>query len=131
MDIVQPEGWARPRGYSNAIVAEGRFMFIAGQIGWDANQQLVGDDFIDQLRQALRNIRTLLETAGTGPGALVRLTWYVTDIADYRDRVAEVGQVYRETLGKVFPAMAVVAVSALVEPGAKVEIEATAELPRS
>jgi enamine deaminase RidA (YjgF/YER057c/UK114 family) len=131
MDIVQPEGWARPRGYSNAIVAEGRFMFIAGQIGWDANQQLVGDDFIDQLRQALRNICTLLETAGTGPGALVRLTWYVTDIADYRDRVAEVGQVYRETLGKVFPAMAVVAVSALVEPGAKVEIEATAELPRS
>ncbi len=131
MDIVQPEGWARPRGYSNAIVAEGRFMFIAGQIGWDANQQLVGDDFIDQLRQALRNIRTLLETAGTGPGALVRLTWYVTDIADYRDHVAEVGQVYRETLGKVFPAMAVVAVSALVEPGAKVEIEATAELPRS
>lgn len=131
MDIVQPEGWARPRGYSNAIVAEGRFLFIAGQIGWDANQQLVGDDFIDQLRQALRNIRTLLESAGSGPEALVRLTWYVTDIADYRARVAEVGQVYRETLGKVFPAMAVVAVSALVEPGAKIEIEATAELPRS
>ncbi|NQV79189.1 MAG: RidA family protein [Alphaproteobacteria bacterium] len=130
MEIVQPDGWARPHGYSNGIAAEGRFLFVAGQIGWDAQQNLVGPDFIDQLRQALINIRAILETAAVGPEALVRLTWYVTDIADYRARVAEVGTVYREVLGKVFPAMAVVAVSELVEPGAKVEIEATAVLPR-
>ena len=130
MEIIQPEGWARPRGYSNGIVAEGRFLVVAGQIGWDAEQRLVGPDFVDQLRQALLNIRAVLETAGAGPESLVRLTWYVTDIADYRSRVADVGAVYREVLGKVFPVMAVVAVSELVEPGAKVEIEATAVLPR-
>ncbi|MDA0368724.1 MAG: RidA family protein [Proteobacteria bacterium] len=130
MEIVQPDGWARPQGYSNGIAAEGRFLFVAGQIGWDAQRNLVGPDFIDQLRQALINIRAVLEAAAVGPEGLVRLTWYVTDIADYRARVAEVGTVYRDVLGKVFPAMAVVAVSELVEPGAKVEIEATAVLPR-
>mgnify|MGYP002640150575 FL=1 len=130
MEIVQPDSWARPQGYSNGIAAEGRFLFVAGQIGWDAQQNLVGVDFIDQLRQALLNIRAVLEAAAVGPEALVRLTWYVTDIGDYRARVAEVGTVYREVLGKVFPAMAVVAVSELVEPGAKIEIEATAVLPR-
>ncbi|MEQ9449597.1 MAG: RidA family protein, partial [Rhodospirillaceae bacterium] len=93
-------------------------------------QRLVGPDFVDQLRQALLNIRAVLATAGVGPETLVRLTWYVTDIADYRSRVADVGAVYREVLGKIFPVMAVVAVSELVEPGAKVEIEATAVLPR-
>ncbi len=131
MEAVLPEGWARPRGYSNGIVAEGRFLFVAGQIGWDAEQNLVGEDFVDQLRQALLNIRAILETAGAGPEALVRLTWYVTDIEDYRSRVADVGAAYREVLGKVFPVMAVVAVNDLVEPGAKIEIEATAELPTS
>lgn len=130
MEIIQPDGWARPRGYSNGIVAEGRFLVVAGQIGWDADQRLVGPDFVDQLRQALLNIRAVLATAGVGPETLVRLTWYVTDIADYRSRVADVGAVYREVLGKIFPVMAVVAVSELVEPGAKVEIEATAVLPR-
>ncbi|MDA1057373.1 MAG: RidA family protein [Proteobacteria bacterium] len=130
MEIVQPDGWARPQGYSNGIAAEGRFLFVAGQIGWDEQRNLVGPDFIDQLRQALINIRAVLEAAAVGPEGLVRLTWYVTDIADYRARVAEVGTVYRDVLGKVFPAMAVVAVSELVEPGAKVEIEATAVLPR-
>ncbi|MEQ8248747.1 MAG: RidA family protein [Alphaproteobacteria bacterium] len=130
MEIIQPDGWARPRGYSNGIVAEGRFLVVAGQIGWDADQRLVGPDFVDQLRQALLNIRAVLATAGVGPETLVRLTWYVTDIADYRSRVADVGAVYREVLGKIFPVMAVVAVSELVEPGAKVEIEATAILPR-
>ena len=130
MEIIQPAGWARPRGYSNGIAAEGRFLFVAGQIGWDAEQRLVGPDFVDQLRQALHNIRAVLETAGVGPESLVRLTWYVTDIADYRTRVADVGAAYREVLGKVYPVMAVVAVSDLVEPGAKIEIEATAVLPR-
>ncbi len=130
MEIIQPAGWARPRGYSNGIAAEGRFLFVAGQIGWDAEQRLVGPDFVDQLRQALHNIRAVLETAGVGPESLVRLTWYVTDIADYRARVADVGAAYREVLGKVYPVMAVVAVSDLVEPGAKIEIEATAVLPR-
>jgi len=130
VEIIQPAGWARPRGYSNGIAAEGRFLFVAGQIGWDAEQRLVGPDFVDQLRQALHNIRAVLETAGVGPESLVRLTWYVTDIADYRARVADVGAAYREVLGKVYPVMAVVAVSGLVEPGAKIEIEATAVLPR-
>ena len=130
MEIIQPAGWARPRGYSNGIAAEGRFLFVAGQIGWDAEQRLVGPDFVDQLRQALHNIGAVLETAGVGPESLVRLTWYVTDIADYRARVADVGAAYREVLGKVYPVMAVVAVSDLVEPGAKIEIEATAVLPR-
>ena len=130
MEIIQPAGWARPRGYSNGIAAEGRFLFVAGQIGWDAEQRLVGPDFVDQLRQALHNIRAVLETAGVGPESLVRLTWYVTDIADYRTRVAYVGAAYREVLGKIYPVMAVVAVSDLVEPGAKIEIEATAVLPR-
>jgi enamine deaminase RidA (YjgF/YER057c/UK114 family) len=130
VEIIQPAGWGRPRGYSNGIAAEGRFLFVAGQIGWDAEQRLVGPDFVDQLRQALHNIRTVLETAGVGPESLVRLTWYVTDIADYRARVADVGAAYREVLGKIYPVMAVVAVSDLVEPGAKIEIEATAVLPR-
>lgn len=130
MEILQPDGWAKPRGYSNGAVAEGRFVILAGQIGWDANQELVSDDFVAQLRQALLNIRTLLETAGTTPEALVRLTWYVTDMSAYRSRVREVGAAYQDVLGKVFPPMAVVAVTELVEPGAMVEIEATAVLPR-
>ena len=130
MDILQPDGWAKPRGYSNGGVAEGRFIFLAGQIGWDADQKLVSDDFVAQLRQALLNIRTLLETAGTTPAALVRLTWYVTDMSAYRGRVREVGAAYQDVLGKIFPPMAVVAVTELVEPGAMVEIEATAVLPR-
>jgi enamine deaminase RidA (YjgF/YER057c/UK114 family) len=129
MEILQPDGWAKPRGYSNGGIAEGRFVILAGQIGWDANQNLVSDDFVAQLRQALLNIRTLLETAGATPDALVRLTWYVTDMAAYRNRVREVGKAYQEVLGKVFPPMAVVAVTELVEPGAMIEIEATAVLP--
>jgi enamine deaminase RidA (YjgF/YER057c/UK114 family) len=129
MEILDPDGWAKPRGYSNGAVAEGRFVFLAGQIGWNADQKLVSDDFVAQLRQALLNIRTLLETAGATPDALVRLTWYVTDMSAYRNRVREVGAAYQEVLGKVFPPMAVVAVTELVEPGAKVEIEATAVFP--
>jgi len=130
MEILNLDGWAKPRGYSNGAVAEGRFVILAGQIGWDAEQKLVSDDFVAQLRQALLNIRTLLETAGATPDALVRLTWYVTDMSAYRGRVREVGAAYQEVLGKVFPPMAVVAVTELVEPGAMVEIEATAVLPR-
>ena len=130
MDILEPDNWAKPRGYSNGGIADGRFVFLAGQIGWDANQKLVSNDFVAQLRQALLNIKILLETADTTPAALVRLTWYVTDMSAYRSRIGEVGAAYRDVLGKVFPPMAVVAVTELVELGAMVEIEATAVLPR-
>jgi len=130
MDILEPDDWAKPRGYSNGSIADGRFVFLAGQIGWDANQKLVSNDFVAQLRQALLNIKILLETSDTTPAALVRLTWYVTDMPAYRSRIREVGAAYRDVLGKVFPPMAVVAVTELVELGAMVEIEATAVLPR-
>ena len=127
--MILPEGWARPKGYSNAILAEGRTLFIAGQIGWDGNEQFVGDDFIDQVRQALQNTVTLLETAGGGPQHLARMTWYLADKKEYLARISEVGQVYREVIGKHYPAMTAVEVTALIEDRAKVEIESTAVIP--
>jgi enamine deaminase RidA (YjgF/YER057c/UK114 family) len=125
-DILQPPGWTRPRGYSNGIVAEGRQVFVAGQIGWDAEQKVVSDDFAMQTRQALSNIIDVLACAGAGPGNIVRLTWYVTSRDEYNGAIAEIGASYRELFGKNFPAMSVVIVAALLEPRAKVEIEATA-----
>jgi enamine deaminase RidA (YjgF/YER057c/UK114 family) len=109
-------------------VAEGRFLAIAGQIGWNDSQELVGDDFLEQAGQALRNIVTVLRAAGGEPADLVRLTWYVTDKQEYRDNVAALGKAYREIVGAHFPAMALVQVADLLEDGAKVEIEATAVL---
>ena len=126
---VQPEGWPTPRGYANGVVATGRQLFIGGQIGWNAEQRFEAHDFVGQMRQALLNIRAVLEAAGGAPDHLVRLTWYVTDKAEYLARQREVGAAYREVLGKVFPAMTMVVVSALVEDEALVEIEATAVLP--
>jgi enamine deaminase RidA (YjgF/YER057c/UK114 family) len=124
--ILQPEGWARPRGYANGIAAEGRQVFVSGQIGWDAEQRIVSDDFVLQTRQALANIVDVLACAGAGPGDLVRLTWYVTSRDEYTASLAEIGAIYRELMGRNFPAMSVVVVAALLEPRAKVEIEATA-----
>lgn len=128
-DSVNPEGWPRPSGYANGIVAEGRYLAISGQIGWDERNVLVGDDFVAQTRQALRNVVAVLRAAGGGPEHLVRLTWYITDKNEYRANLRGLGEAYREIVGAHYPAMALVQVAALLEEGAKVEIEATAVLP--
>lgn len=130
MQILQPPGWRRPKGYSNGIAADGRLVMTGGLIGWNADEEIVSDDFVDQFRQVLLNIKAVLAEAGAGPEHLVRLTWYVTDKAEYLARAADVGAAYRDVLGRVYPAMAVVEVSALMEDRAKVEIEATAVIPR-
>ena len=129
MEIVHPEGWAPAKGYANGVVATGRQLFVGGQIGWNAEQRFEHHDFVGQMRQALRNIRAVLEAAGGAPEHLVRLTWYVTDKREYLACQREVGAAYREVLGRHFPAMTMVVVSALIEDEALVEIEATAVLP--
>jgi len=126
MEILLPDGWPRPSGYSHGVAAEGRMVFVAGQIGWDSTQTFRSDDFVEQVRQALENTLAVLAAAGAGPDHLVRMVWYVTDKDDYVNRLKEVGQVYREVIGKHYPAMTLVEVSALLEPRAKVEIETTA-----
>jgi enamine deaminase RidA (YjgF/YER057c/UK114 family) len=126
---ILADGWQRPKGYSNAVLAEGRMLFIAGQIGWDENEQFVGDDFIDQVRQALSNTVALLQAAGAGPQHLTRMTWYLTDKREYLARLRELGQVYREVIGNHYPAMTALEVTALIEDRAKVEIESTAVIP--
>ena len=131
MRILQPSSWPRPKGYANGVAAEGELVFTAGQIGWNAEERFDSDDLVDQIRQALSNVRAVLAEAGAGPEHLVRLTWYVTDIEGWRARPAEIGAAYRDVFGKTFPPMACVAVAALVEPRAKVEIEATAVIPRT
>jgi enamine deaminase RidA (YjgF/YER057c/UK114 family) len=124
-----PDGWPRGSGYSHAVVAEGRAIYIAGQIGWDpVSLQLANGGLIGQTRQALQNVVAVLASAGAGPAELVRLTWFVTDRDAYLVARQAMGEVYREVIGRYFPAMSVVFVSALVEPGALVEIEATAVL---
>jgi enamine deaminase RidA (YjgF/YER057c/UK114 family) len=127
-EILQPPGWARPRGYANGVAAEGRQIFVAGQIGWDAEQKFFSDDFAAQARQALANIVAVLACAGARPEHIVRLTWYVTSRDEYDASLAAIGASYREIIGRNFPAMSVVVVAGLVEPRAKVEIEATAVL---
>jgi len=130
-DTINPPGWPRPSGYSNGVVAEGRFLAISGQIGWDETNALVGDDFLAQARQALGNVVAVLRAAGGEPSHLVRLTWYVVDKSEYRANLAALGAAYREIVGATYPAMALVQVAGLLEEGAKVEIEATAVLPRT
>ena len=125
MQILQPPGWARPRGYSNGIAAAGETIFLAGQIGWDSEGRFA-TGLAAQARQALDNIVTLLAEAGAGPQHIVRLTWYVTDLRAYRASLSEVGVAYRAVMGRHFPTMSVIGVSELVEQQALVEIEATA-----
>jgi enamine deaminase RidA (YjgF/YER057c/UK114 family) len=125
-EILEPPGWARPRGYANGVAATGKQVFVAGQIGWDEKQRIVGDDFAAQTRQALANVVAVLACAGARPEHLVRLTWYVTSRDEYNAALAAVGAAYRELIGRHFPAMSVIVVAGLVEPRAKVEIEATA-----
>jgi len=126
---VLPDGWKRPSGYSAGVVAEGRLLFVSGQIGWDEREQFVADDIAGQAAQALRNVAAVVRAAGGEPRDVVRLTWYVTSKRDYVDARKAIGAAYRELFGKHYPAMSVVEVSALVEDRAKVEIEATAVLP--
>jgi enamine deaminase RidA (YjgF/YER057c/UK114 family) len=128
-ESLNPKGWKQPRGYSNGVAASGRLLFLGGTIGWNGQQEFESDDFIDQVAQALRNIVEVLAEGGAGPEHLVRLTWYVTDRDEYVARLKEMGGVYREIIGKHYPAMALVQVVALVEQRAKVEIEATAVVP--
>ncbi len=128
MRVLHPEGWPRPRGYSNGIAAEGRLVFVAGQVGWDESQVFRSDDLVEQVRQALKNTLAVLAEAGAGPEHVVRMTWYITDKGDYLDRSEEIGAVYRALMGRHYLAMAMVEVSALMEDLAKVEIETTAVL---
>lgn len=132
---INPGAWRRPSGYSNGVVAEGRYLAISGQIGWNERGELVSDEFVAQARQALNNVMTVLRAAGGGGEHLIRLTWYITDKGEYRAALKELGAAYRAIVGEHYPAMALVQVADLLEDGAKVEIEATAvlpaELPRS
>ena len=129
MKTLQPPGWAPAKGYANGIAARGTQIFVGGQIGWNALQQFESDDFIAQTAQALRNIVAVLQEAGAGPEHMVRMTWYIVERVEYNARLKELGQVYREVMGRHFPAMSCVQVVALMEARAKVEIEVTAVLP--
>jgi enamine deaminase RidA (YjgF/YER057c/UK114 family) len=129
MEILQPPGWARPRGYSNGVAASGRMVCVSGMIGWDAEGVFHTDDFAGQVRQALLNIVAVLKEAGAGPEHIVRMTWYVVDKNEYVAAYKEVGAVYREIIGPHYPAMTAVQVAGLVEDRARVEIEVTAVAP--
>ena len=129
MKKLQPPGWAESRGYANGVLARGALIFVGGQIGWNASQEFESDDFIAQTRQALINVAAVLKAGGAGPEHMVRMTWYVTDRIEYSTRLKELGGVYREVMGKNFPAMTCVEVSGLVEDRAKIEIEVTASIP--
>ena len=129
MEILQPEGWRSPSGYSNGIKVEGEMIFVAGQVGWNEDCRFETDDFPGQVRRALENIVAVLATGGAGPEHVVRMTWYVTDVAEYRSSKKELGGIYLEVIGEHYPAMTLFQVASLVDEGAKVEIEATAVIP--
>ena len=129
MKIIQPEGWARPRGYSNGLLAEGRVLAIGGQIGWNAQQIFECHDFLGQFDQAMANILAVLQTAGGRPEDIIRMTIYVTDLDAYRASLSELGPIWKKHMGRWYPAMALVGVTGLVEAEALLEIETTAVLP--
>jgi enamine deaminase RidA (YjgF/YER057c/UK114 family) len=129
MDILQPPGWVRPKGYSNGVAARGRQIYVSGMIGWDAKGRFQTDDFVAQSRQALENVVAVLREAGAGPEHIVRMTWYVLDRHEYLEAGAALGAAYREVIGRNYPAMSAVQVAALMEERARVEIEVTAVIP--
>lgn len=129
LELLQPKNWLPPKGYSNGVAAEGRQVFVAGQIGWNERCELVSDDFVRQVERALANIVQVLAEAGGEPRHLTRLTWFITDKAAYVARQKEIGEAYRRVIGRHFPAMTLVVVAGLLEQGAKVEIEGTAVIP--
>ena len=126
---LTPPGWTRGKGYSHGIDAAGRLIFVAGQVGWTADEKFETTDFVQQFRQALLNTRAILAAGGAGPEHVVRMTWYLVDKNEYRARLPEVGAAYREIMGKNYPSMAVVEVKGLIEEGARLEIETTAVVP--
>ena len=128
--LLHPGSWKRTKGYANGVVAEGRMVFVAGQIGWNADQQFESSDLVAQVRQALDNVVAVVREAGGTPAHVTRLTWFITDKAEYLSRLREVGEAYRSVMGRHFPAMTMVQVAALIEDQARVEIEASAVLPR-
>ena len=129
MHLLHPKNWSPTKGFSNGVAAEGRQVFVARQVAWNARQEIVDDDFVVQVEQALRNIVDVLAEADARPEHLVRLTWYVTDKKEYIARAREVGEAYRRVVGRHFPAMTLVQVAALLDERARVEIEATAVVP--
>jgi len=128
-DILQPEGWAKPIGYSNGVTARGRQVYVGGQIGWNGQCQFETDDFVEQVRQTLKNVVAVLAAGGAGPEHVTTMTWYFTDKAEYLSNLKGIGQAYREIMGKNFPAMAAMQVTALIEDRAKIEIQAIAVVP--
>jgi len=129
MQVLQPPGWAKPKGYSNGIVAKGRTIFVAGQVGWNAQEKFETSDFAGQARQALKNIVAILAEAGAGPQHICRMSWYVADAKEYNASLKDLGAAYREVIGKNFPVMTALQVAGFVEAGAKLEIEVTAVIP--
>jgi enamine deaminase RidA (YjgF/YER057c/UK114 family) len=129
MRLLHPKNWAPTKGFSSGVAVEGRQIYVAGQVAWNARQEIVDEDFVAQVEQALRNIVDILAEADARPEHLVRLTWYITDKREYIARASEVGQTYRRVVGRHFPAMTLVQVAALLDDRAKVEIEATAVVP--
>ncbi len=129
-ELLHPRNWKRAKGYANGVAAEGRMVFVAGQIGWNADQEFESLDFVAQVRQALENVVAVVREAGGSREHVTRLTWFITDKAEYLARLPEVGEAYRGVMGKHFPAMTMVEVSALIEDQARVEIEASAVVPR-
>jgi enamine deaminase RidA (YjgF/YER057c/UK114 family) len=129
MRIVQPEGWPRPRGYANGVAARGRLLFVAGQVGWNEQEQFASDDLVEQVRQALKNTLAVLAAGGAQPQHVARMTWYITDKREYLRRAPEIGAAYRELMGRHYPTMSMVEVAALMEDRARVEIETTAVIP--
>ena len=129
-EFLHPRHWKKPRGFANGVVADGRTVFLGGQIGWNAEQEFESDDFVAQARQALTNIVTLLEEAGGRAEHVTRMTWFITDKQEYLRRLRDLGQAYQAVMGRHFPAMTMVEVTALIEDRAQVEIEATAVVPR-
>jgi len=129
MEILQPPGWAKPKGYSNGIVAKGRMVFVSGQVGWNAQEKFATSDFVGQARQALANIVAILAEAGAKPEHIARMTWYVGDRREYLASAKELGAAYREVIGRHYPVMTAIQVAGFVEDGAKLEIEVTAVLP--
>ncbi len=129
MQMLNPDGWSRPKGYSNGVAANGRMVFVAGQVGWDGNEVFQTDDLVGQVRQSLTNIVTILAEASAKPEHIVRMNWYLADKDEYNARLGEIGAVYRELIGRHFPAMTALQVAGFVELGAKIEIEVTAMIP--
>jgi enamine deaminase RidA (YjgF/YER057c/UK114 family) len=129
MEFLQPADWKRPKGYANGVVAKGRTIFVSGMVGWDAEGKLVSRNFVEQARQTLKNIVCVLAEAHARPEHIVRMNWYVVDKKEYLGAYKELGKVYREIIGRHYPAMTAVEVSGLIEDGARVEIEVTAILP--